>query len=154
MAIISSAILFAIYTYILGITQFSAKTMKTPSLPRSATIDKVLRCIAECFNKCELITPWLIQEASKRWDGGYIDRREAFVALESLALEPGKPEYYEELQSKLTRSNRVRDVVLSKLPIQWWYDDEGCEFFPVFPIPHSVIAKRFPRLHALLFSRF
>jgi hypothetical protein len=132
--------------------------MKTPSLPRSATIDKVLQCIAERFNQCEEVTPWLVQERSVGWRGGYIDWREALAALESLAPEPGEHMHHEELPSSLTRSNRLRDLLLNecpkKWPKKWWYDAQGCEFFPVFPIPHSVIAKRFPRLHALLFSGF
>jgi hypothetical protein len=125
--------------------------MKTPILPRPATIEKVIRCIAECFNKCELITPWLIQEVSKKWDGGYIDWREALAALESLAYEPGNPVHYEELQSSLTRSNRLRDTIRDRLPNQWWYDAEGCEVFPVFPLIHEILARRFPILHSLLF---
>jgi len=125
--------------------------MKTPILPRPATIEKVIQCIAECFNKCELVTPWLIQERSTDWSGGYIDYREALAVLECLAPEPGQPMYHDELKSKLTRANRLLDLLLNRYPKQWWYDAEGCEVFPVFPLIHEILARRFPRLHSLLF---
>lgn len=127
--------------------------MKEPRLPRSATIDKVMRCIKECFNKCELVTPYIIQERSKGWHGGFIDWREALAALESLAYEPGQPQYYPELNSCLTRSNRLLDTLFNRLPRQWWYDAEGCEVFPVFPFIHGWLANNLPELHNLLFAR-
>jgi hypothetical protein len=125
--------------------------MKTPSLPRSTTIDKVLLCIKECFNKCERVTHWIVQERSRDWRRGYIDRREALAALESLAPTPGEPVRYEELDSCLTRSNNLRDLLLNAYPKEWWYDAEGCEVFPVFPLIHEILARRFPILHSLLF---
>jgi hypothetical protein len=119
-------------------------------LPRAVTIDKVLKCIKENFNKCELVTPWLIQERSKNWCRGYIDYREALAALESLAFDPGQPVAYDELQSCLTRSNKIRDFLLNKYPKEWWYDAEGCEVFPVFPRIHQIVAKNLPMVHSLL----
>jgi len=126
--------------------------MKTPVLPRIATIDKVLSCIRDCFNQCEMVTPWLIQERSKDWPGGYIDYREALVALESLAPELGKPELHPELPSSLTRSNSLRHLQLRKYPNEWWYDAEGCEMYPVFPLLHQIAARRFPTIHSFLQS--
>jgi hypothetical protein len=126
--------------------------MKTPHLPRTLTIDKVLKCIKEKFNKCELVTPWLIQERSKNWCGGSIDYREALAALESLAFDPGLPIAYDELQSCLTRSNKIRDLLLDKYPKEWWYDAEGCEMYPIFPFLHQIAARRFPIIHSFLQS--
>lgn len=128
--------------------------MKIPSLPKIATIDKVLRCIAECFNQCEEVTPWLVQQRSTGWRGGYIDWREALAALESLAPEPGQHMNHEGLPSSLTRSNRLRDLRFNRYPRRWWYDKEGCEVYPVFHLVHQTLARRFPLLHNLLFSSF
>lgn len=126
--------------------------MKTPALPRTATIDKVLSCIRERFNKCEVVTPWLVQQRSIGWQGGYIDYREALAALESLAFDPGQPVLHEELRSKLTRSDSLRHLRLRKYPNKWWYDVEGCEMYPVFPLLHQIAARRYPTIHSFLQS--
>lgn len=101
-----------------------------------ATIEKVKRCILS-FPQDSIIIPHRIHKSCGT------DENQVVGALEKIAPTPGK---WVDIggKSKLTRCRAWRRWIKIN---EWFYDEPGDEYLPVFPYFHDRVSKSFPLIH-------